>query len=288
LVSSPGYPIPPIDLSGVAELQAINGPKTVTFRLYGWGNDSTADSNTTALGRLDGPRIRGTFAMLIGALILPSGDLFYGVGQAGLGIDGRASIVDATASYNGATLTVELTSNGTADDRLEIRNTGIGAGEISVSGNTVSYGGTAIATFTGGTGTTPLVVAFSSGATPASAEALLRNVTFRNVGGSPVENRRAVSVELERNDGFIMNATTGIRVSQLRFADFQEGADRGYGLYSGQADVELFETDPATPFPMGHSGAASGVINTPSRTIIKLAALPSDTCPFWFSTMASS
>jgi hypothetical protein len=32
----------------------------VTFRLYGWGNASTADSNTTSFGRVNGPRVRGT------------------------------------------------------------------------------------------------------------------------------------------------------------------------------------------------------------------------------------
>lgn len=58
--TSPGDPIPTIDLSAIAEMQNLNGPKTVTFRLYGWGNNNTVDSNTTALGRVDGPRVRGT------------------------------------------------------------------------------------------------------------------------------------------------------------------------------------------------------------------------------------
>jgi len=63
LTTSPGDPIPTIDLSGVGSLQSLNGPKTVTFRLYGWGNASTADSNSTSLGRMDGPRVRGTIGI---------------------------------------------------------------------------------------------------------------------------------------------------------------------------------------------------------------------------------
>jgi hypothetical protein len=57
--TSVGDPIPLIDLSGIAALQNVSGGTTITFRLYGWGNDSTVDSNTVALGRVNGPRISG-------------------------------------------------------------------------------------------------------------------------------------------------------------------------------------------------------------------------------------
>jgi hypothetical protein len=44
----------------VAALQKIPAGTTITFRLYFWGEGSVTDSNTTALGRVFGPRIRGT------------------------------------------------------------------------------------------------------------------------------------------------------------------------------------------------------------------------------------
>ncbi len=185
-------------------------------------------------------------------ITLPSGDLIYGIGFAGVGIDGRATIVDTNSpTYNGGTLTVTLTANGTADDRLEIRNVGAGAGQISVSGNTISYGGIPIGTFSGGVGTTPLAITFNSSSTPTAGEALLRSITFRNVGSNPSLNRRAVSVVLVDGDGGTSSATTGIRVGLLRSADFQEGADHGYGLYSGEADIQLQESSPNTNFPAG-------------------------------------
>ena len=188
------------------------------------------------------------------ALTLPSGDLIYGIGQVGVGIDGRASILDPnTLSYASATLTVTLTSNGTADDRLEIRNTGTDPGQISVSGNAVSYGGTAIGTFTGGTGTTPLVVTFNASGDPTSAQALLRNVTFRNVSSNPSRNRRSVSVTLAHSDGGTGSATTGVRVGLIRVSDYQQDADHGYGLYSSAADTELYQLQPDAPHPTGHS-----------------------------------
>lgn len=75
LVTTPGDAIPTIDFSTIAALQNINGPKTVTIRLYGWGNASTADSNTASLGRVNGPRLRGTVAPMPPVLaIKPSGN----------------------------------------------------------------------------------------------------------------------------------------------------------------------------------------------------------------------
>lgn len=250
--STPGDPIPTIDLTAIPGLQDIEGPAVVTFRLYGWGNTSTAESNTTALGRVDGPRLRGTFVTPIADLELPSGDLIYAVGQAAVGIDGRAKIVDPFSfQYGGTVLTVSLTANSTSDDRIELRHTGNGPEQVGVSGSTISYGGTAIGTFTGG-GTAPLVITLNSASTPASAEAVLRNVTFRNVSSSPSLNRRIVTYVLERGDGLTVSATTGIRIGALRYSDFQEGADHGFGVYSGAFDIELWENQPDTPFPAGH------------------------------------
>ena len=94
--------------------------------------------------------------------------------------------VDST-NFDGGTLTGAFTANGTADDRLEIRNQGSGAGQIGVSGNNVSYGGTIIGTFAGGVGLTALVVTFNASATAAAVEALLRNVTYRNVSDDPFD-----------------------------------------------------------------------------------------------------
>jgi len=189
-----------------------------------------------------------------GVVTLPSGDLRYGIGQSGVGVDGRAAIADPyTLNYNGGTLTITLTANGTADDRLEIRNTGSGAGQIGVSGANVTYGGTTIGSFSGGVGISPLVVTLNSSATPTATEALLRNVTFRSVSSAPSRSRRSVSVTLARSDTFTASATTGVRVSLVRVADFQQDADRGYGAYTNAVDTELYQAQPTTPLPMGHN-----------------------------------
>jgi hypothetical protein len=56
-----GNPITPQLLSDDPQLLAIGPNTSVTFRLYVWGNlAGAADSNTVALGRIDGPTINGT------------------------------------------------------------------------------------------------------------------------------------------------------------------------------------------------------------------------------------
>lgn len=70
---TPGDQIPSIDLSVFPFLQNLGPGTVVTFRLYGWGNASTASTNTVAFGRVNGPVIRGTVIALsgIGSSLVP-------------------------------------------------------------------------------------------------------------------------------------------------------------------------------------------------------------------------
>jgi hypothetical protein len=65
---SPGDQIDTIDLSFIAALQNLTN-KTVTFRLFGWGdgNAGAANSNTVAFGRMNGPLIKGFVVPFPGA-----------------------------------------------------------------------------------------------------------------------------------------------------------------------------------------------------------------------------
>ncbi|MEJ5237337.1 MAG: DNRLRE domain-containing protein [Limisphaera sp.] len=186
-------------------------------------------------------------------LILPSGDLRYGIGQAGVGLDGRAIVSDTNATdYAGTILLIAIT-NATADDRLEIRNEGTGPGKISVSGPTLAHEGVPVATFEGGVGSSPLRITFNANANDRIAQTVLRCVTFRNLGADPSRHRRTVLVTLAHPDGGQATAETGILLSLVRVADFQEGTDHGYGVYTGASDTELHQAAPDTPWPMGRS-----------------------------------
>jgi hypothetical protein len=113
-----------------------------------------------------------------------------------------ATVTDADSpNFDGGTLTASLTG-ATANDRLTILPQGSGAGEIDVSGSTITYQGTTIGTFSGGTGTTPLSVSLSgTAATPAAAQALLRRVAFNNVSENPSTAARTLSVVVSDGDG---------------------------------------------------------------------------------------
>jgi len=58
--TSPGDPVPTIDLSKVPQLQNLPGGTRVTIRLYAWGDGRVTPTNTVALGRMIGPKIGGT------------------------------------------------------------------------------------------------------------------------------------------------------------------------------------------------------------------------------------
>jgi len=178
---------------------------------------------------------------------LPSGDCIYGIGMPAVGIDGRASIADVDATtYDNGSLTFTLTTNGTPDDVLAIRNDGTGDNQIGISGTDVTYAGNVIGSFTGGTNGAALVVSFNANSTVAGAQQLIRATTFRTTTNNPSRLTRFVTVSL--NDGLGVTFTVGksIRVGTLRLLQFQEGADYGYGQYHGAADTALTQSQPNT------------------------------------------
>ena len=77
-----------------------------------------------------------------------------------------------------------------AQDTVAIRNQGTSAGEIGVSGNNVSFGGTVIGSFVGGAGST-LTVTFNASATAAGIEALIENLTYANSSDTPTASTEA-------------------------------------------------------------------------------------------------
>lgn len=144
---------------------------------------------------------------------LSPGSAQFIAGSGAIVIDADAVLVDgASANFESGTLTVDLTVNATADDRLGIRHQGTGTGQIGVSGNTVSFGGTLIGFFTGGTsGTSPLLIIFSGAATGEAAEALARNITYNTVAAQPFTQPRTVR--------FALNLTAGAGSPTTRVVD---------------------------------------------------------------------
>ena len=118
-----------------------------------------------------------------------------------------ANVNDAdSANFGSGSLSVYLSNNGTANDRLAIRHQGNAAGQIGLSGSDVLYGGTIIGSFSGGEdGSTPLVISLNANATVNATQALLRNITYANMSDDPSTSPRTLSVVLTDGNGGVSN-----------------------------------------------------------------------------------
>ncbi|WDY55825.1 Ig-like domain-containing protein [Pseudomonas sp. PSKL.D1] len=135
-----------------------------------------------------------------------------GGGAVLIDVGGNATVSDSdSADFAGGNLTAAISANGVAgEDILSIRNQGTGAGQISLSGNTVSYGGVAIGTVAGGSGGANLVVTFNANATAAAVQALVRNLSYdnSNAGNGIGQASRSISVTVNDGDGGTSSAAT--------------------------------------------------------------------------------
>jgi uncharacterized delta-60 repeat protein len=186
--------------------------------------DLDGDSNTTEALPVDQ---RGTgFARQIGARVdigavessainiapqiaLPGATVTYTENAAAILLDSTATVQDRDSSdFNTGTLTVSFTANGTASDRLTIRNEGPGTTQINLDGRKIRYGSTEIGSYTGGIGNESLVISFNANATPEIAQTLLRNIIYSNLSDNPNTNARTVSFVLTDGTGGTSTAVT--------------------------------------------------------------------------------
>jgi len=218
----------------------------------GYSLNATVTSSDTLYAAVTGSVSATTIDNEAG-ITLPGGTVYYGVGDSGVGVDGTATVSDAShANYSGGSLTLALTANASTDDRLEIRNDGTAANQVSVAGNTVSYGGTAIGTFTGGSGATPLVLSLNASSSPDAVQGVIRAATFRSVNTSnPPPATRTLTVTLANGVGGSSSASKSIVISLVHVADFQDGVDHGGGVYTEETDIELNSLQPDVNYPAG-------------------------------------
>ncbi|TGV56363.1 adhesin, partial [bacterium M00.F.Ca.ET.141.01.1.1] len=163
-------------------------------------NVVSADGTPTSvhidiLGTNDAPTVD-----LNGALAGTSTSLSYTAGSAATAIAPTGTVADVdSADFNGGSLTVAFTANGTSADQLAIQNQGTGAGQIGVSGSNVTYGGTIIGTFTGGTSGSSLVITFNTNATAVAAQALADHILYANATSGTIA--KTVTFTLVDGDG---------------------------------------------------------------------------------------
>jgi Ca2+-binding RTX toxin-like protein len=110
------------------------------------------------------------------------------VNAGGVFLDTNVTFTDLDNNYNGSVLTI---SGLLPEDRLSVHNAGTAAGQIGLSGNTVTYGGVAIGTLSGGDGKA-LSITFTAAATAPAIDALIENLTYADVSDEPTATRTLV------------------------------------------------------------------------------------------------
>jgi hypothetical protein len=140
-------------------------------------------------------------------------------------IDASVSLTDAdSANFDGGRLDLFYTSGGSANDQLGVRNEGSGAGQIGVSGATVSYGGVAIGTLSGGANGSNLVVTLNANASVAAVDALVENLTYASTSSSPAATR-TIGLRVSDGDG----ATSAANEISINVTPELDGVPRAQG-----------------------------------------------------------
>jgi len=174
------------------------GARTVRYVLTDGdgGTSANYDATVTVSGVNDVPTIAN----------LGGDSLGYNEGDGAVvieqGADAAVTDVDSSDLDTG-TLTVSFQAGeDNTEDVLAVRNQGTGFGQIGVSGSNVTYEGTTIGTFTGGSGGVDLVITLNANADAIAVSALLNNVTYENTDiDNPTAGARTVRYVLTDGDG---------------------------------------------------------------------------------------
>ncbi|MFK7892508.1 MAG: Ig-like domain-containing protein, partial [Granulosicoccus sp.] len=196
---------------------------SIDFRLADGGEDgatpATGTFTFTVMNVNDAPEI-----------VNLSGDtLTYTEGDGQQAIDQLAdALVSDVDSSDFATGTLKVsfsTGSDSTDDVLSIIDTGNGAGEVGVSGNTVSYEGTEIGNFTGGVNGSALVITLNADTDVTAVSALIRQICYQNTNtDNPTTGNRTVQYVLTDGDGGISaQYDTTVNVTALNDAPANVG-----------------------------------------------------------------
>ncbi|WP_291588604.1 DUF4347 domain-containing protein [Comamonas sp. UBA7528] len=135
----------------------------------------------------------------------------------------NAAVTDAdSANFNGGSVRVSVTGGAvTSEDVLSILSLGMAAGQISVSGSDVLYGGVLIGAFTGGSGGSALVITLNASADAAAVSALVQSLQYSNSNSntiSPNTGARTLSVTVTDGTG-TSSASAAVTVNVLAVND---------------------------------------------------------------------
>ena len=204
-------------------------------------------------------------------------------------LDSDVTFIDPDDAFDGGGLTV---TGLLAEDRVSIRDQGVGAGQIGLSGVEVTFGGVVIGTVAGGVGGA-LVVSFNPAATSAAVEALIENLTYANASGTPTASRTLVLNIIDADGAGLVSwealtgsanpvadVDTGSSSDVQTLADIDGDGDLDIVVGSYGGDFRYFENtgSPTAPAFAEQTGAANpfeGVYGG-TRSRVSLADLDGD------------
>ncbi len=138
------------------------------------------------------------------------GPALYVENAAPLIVSPNATVVDLfNTSYAGLSMTASIISNVEASDNLSLLSVGNGPGQISITPTRVRFGGVDIGSWTRSPNL--ITVNFNSASTPASLQALIRQVAYASTSESPSTLLRSFQVSM----GVGLSATRAIQVTAV-------------------------------------------------------------------------
>ncbi|HEY7759918.1 MAG TPA: DUF2341 domain-containing protein, partial [Burkholderiales bacterium] len=177
------------------------------------------------------------------AITLPGAAVAYAEDQAATQIDAAATVSDAEGNWAGGTLSVQITANAEAGDRLTIMS--VGGVSVSVSGTDVLVGATTVGTTVADTviGGNALTVTFNAAATSADVQAVVRAIGYYSSSQDPSTAARTVTFTVTDGTALTNSATETIGVTRVNDAPtltttasnptYAQGAGAPVTLYGG-------------------------------------------------------
>ena len=193
-------------------------------------------------------------------------------------ISGTISAGDVdTTNFNGGSLTVKFTSY-VAGDLFDINNQGTGAGQIGVSLSNITYGGTVIGTFTGGSAS-DMVITFNSNATSTVIQALAAQLRYSSTSDNPTAGGAATSrsLSLILNDGGNYGSGGNLTVSLNGTVNITAINDAPLASGSASLTADLEDTAAASVNKASITTLFSGNFSDPENNALAGVAINSYT-----------
>ncbi|RYD68215.1 MAG: hypothetical protein EOP58_01175, partial [Sphingomonadales bacterium] len=187
------------------------GPRTISFTVNDGEDNSNTHVRSLAVQHInDAPIVD-----LDGGGGPVDTTVYYTEHGPPLAIAPNATISDIDSlNFAGGRLRIVQSGGAPAPENvLAVDNQGNGAGQIGVSGSSVTWGGVTIGTIVADAGA-PLAIALNAAATPAAVQALLRAITYQDASGAP-NIFYNFAVQLIEADGVSAAALTTVRIEQV-------------------------------------------------------------------------